>query len=115
MSAAIDLLRDAGEQGLTLWLDEGQLRYKAMQPVSDELKGRLRQYKAEIISLLAIRPGGVTKAETPARTWTPGNPSTCSCGHVTGWQLAGEPLCPVCFHKLHGADSPDDRPDTNPP
>ncbi|WP_459946302.1 hypothetical protein [Desulfocastanea catecholica] len=47
----------------------------------------------------------------PGRTWAPGNPYTCKCGDVTGWTLAGQALCPLCYHeKYHGPDDQADRP-----
>ena len=70
----------------------------------------LSAHKAELVKHLTE-----SRDRPPARVWTKGNPFVCPCGHATGWQLNGVPLCPVCFHKLHGIDPPEGQPETDPP
>ena len=56
MKAVQALLQSAQSLGIILWVDGDQLRYKARQPVSDGMKGRIREYKADIINLLNSKP-----------------------------------------------------------
>ena len=49
----LDLLREVSEAGGTVGLEGDMLRLSAPEPLPDELLARLRQYKAEIVALLA--------------------------------------------------------------
>jgi len=77
MKTASTILRSAESLGIELWVEGGQIRYKARQPVSDGFKSRIRQHKAEIINLLSREPGGVVTATRPTL------PSWCNsrCEH----------------------------------
>jgi hypothetical protein len=50
----LDLLREVSEAGGTVGLERDMLRLSAPEPLPDELLARLRQYKAEIVALLAL-------------------------------------------------------------
>ena len=66
MKTATALLRSTESLGIVLWVEAGQIRYKAKQPVSDGWKSQIRAHKAEIINLLATdKPGGATEAARP--------------------------------------------------
>jgi hypothetical protein len=67
VKAASALIRAAEAQGVTLWVEGGQLRYKARQPVADGFKDRIREHKAEIIKLLEEKP--VATGETRLPEW----------------------------------------------
>ena len=89
------LLESIREAGLSLSILPGGLLAAApAKKITPEIRQAIRQHKAELVMLLS----GDQK-KNPARTWTPGNPFFCSCGHATGWQLDVLPLCPVCYHK----------------
>jgi|GEM_PF-795877 len=106
----LDSIRNAG---LVLSLLPGDLlKVEPKEKITDEIRQTIKEHKAELVRLLS---GGQAPIRTSARHWTPGNPFVCSCGHATGWQLNSTPLCPVCFHKLHGIDPPEAQPETHPP
>ena len=71
MKAASALIRSAESQGITLWVEGGQLRYKARKPVSDGLKDRIREHKADIINLLKNQPAptGTSSAMSIIPEW----------------------------------------------
>jgi len=49
----LDLLREVSDAGGTVGLEGDMLRLSAPEPLPDELLARLRQYKAEIVAVLA--------------------------------------------------------------
>jgi hypothetical protein len=64
---ALDLLRQVTETGGTVRLEGDMLRLSAPEPLSDELRARLRQHKAEIVALLsAAEPENDASAGRPA-------------------------------------------------
>lgn len=62
MSPAHDLFNDLASHGVRIWLDAGQIRYKAVKgTMTQERLSAIRQHKAELVGLLAInddRPQG---------------------------------------------------------
>ena len=65
MKTATALLRSAESLGIILWVEDGQLRYRARQPVSDGFKSQIKEHKTEIINLLTGKPGGAVQATKP--------------------------------------------------
>jgi TubC N-terminal docking domain len=51
MTAALDLIREAEAQGRLL-VEGAKLKWRSKSPIRDELLGRLREHKPEIIALL---------------------------------------------------------------
>ena len=93
MNAASALLQSAEAHGITLWADGDQLRYKARQPVSDGMKDRIRQHKAEIIQLLSNQPSEPTDLARPTvPEWC--NPR-CEC--FCKLELPGLPVVRGCY------------------
>jgi TubC N-terminal docking domain len=52
-AVALDLLQAVSAAGGLIWLESDTLRLAAPQPLTDELRARLRQHKAEIVALLS--------------------------------------------------------------
>ncbi len=108
----LDSIKNAG---LTLSLLPGDLlKVEPKEKITDEIRQAIREHKKELVSILSCsqEPG----PDTPARTWTPGTPFTCSCGFSTGWSLNDQPLCPTCYHaRLYGTDTDPPRQDTGEP
>lgn len=52
MTAHIDLLKVAAEQGVELWTENGRLGYQTRKSLSDDLRKTLKLYRYEIISAL---------------------------------------------------------------
>jgi TubC N-terminal docking domain len=52
MTAALDLIREAEAQGVRLLVEGAKLKWRSKSPIRDELLGRLRERKPEIIALL---------------------------------------------------------------
>lgn len=46
------LLRKTSTMGIVLWVEAGNLKYRADKPIDDEILKQLRAHKAEIISIL---------------------------------------------------------------
>ncbi|MGD9506464.1 MAG: hypothetical protein AB7W37_16270 [Syntrophobacteraceae bacterium] len=105
MKTATALLRSAESLGIILWVEGGQLRYKARQPVSDGIKSRIRQHKAEIIDLLspARRNGRACNHRGNEATRTV--PSWCraNCPGLEVIPLANEGEVAGCVHPVTGA------------
>lgn len=96
MKAAKALLQSAESLGIVLWVDGDQLRYKARQPVSDGMKDRMREHKADIINLLNSKPARPVGAKRPT---LPGwcNPQ-CECFHRM--ELPGSEVVQGCYQAL---------------
>ena len=56
MKTANDLIQDAKSIGIFLWVEGGQLRYKARQPIADDFKAQIKKHRAEIIHQLTVQP-----------------------------------------------------------
>jgi hypothetical protein len=65
-AAARQLLQEVADQGGMVRLEDGNLRLAAPQPLSESLRARLRECKAEIVRLL-----GMPVAPQPVRPLTP--------------------------------------------
>ena len=76
MKAASALIRSAETLGVVLWVEGGQIRYKARQPVSDGFKSQIKARKAEIIELLREKPVEEGKSSPPEYC-----DSKCKCFH----------------------------------
>jgi hypothetical protein len=54
MSTAKTLVQECESKGIVLYLDAGKLKFKAPTgTLNDDLKGRLRTHKAEVIEILS--------------------------------------------------------------
>ena len=95
MKAASALLLSAESLGIVLWVEGEQLRYKAKQPVSDGMKDRIREHKAEIIELLSNQGGG------PAPPALPQFPDWCNpgCECFFRLELPGLPVVLGCYQE----------------
>jgi len=95
MNAATALLQSAETHGITLWVDGDQLRYKARQPVTDGMKDRIRQHKAEIINLLSNQGNEAEKLDhSTVPTWC--NPG-CEC--LGRQELPDLPMVMGCYQE----------------
>ncbi len=93
MKTATALLQSAEAHGIVLWVDGDQLRYRARQAVSDGMKERIRENKAEIINLLKSKTCGsdeTTRVAFP--DWC--NPR-CECFHRL--ELPGLEVVQGCY------------------
>lgn len=96
MKTVTALLRSAESLGIALWVEGGQLRYKARQPVSDGMKDRIRKHKAEIISLLSTQTGHPEKPDhPPLPDWC--NPH-CECFHRL--EIPNLPVVQGCYREI---------------
>jgi hypothetical protein len=64
-SVALALMQEVGCVGGIIRLEGGTLRLSAPEPLSDDLRARLRQHKAEIVALLAAAEPVNDHAPTP--------------------------------------------------
>jgi TubC N-terminal docking domain len=65
MTAALDLIREAEAQGVRLLVEGAKLKSRSKSPIHDELLGRLREHKPEIIALLT--EGAPTNPAAPSK------------------------------------------------
>jgi hypothetical protein len=80
---ALEIKRKAEADGIRLILDGGKLKARGNPATINKWLPVIKVYKADLMSVLT-------------RTWTAGNPFTCTCGRATGWTTDGQPLCPAC-------------------
>lgn len=79
MKAVSALLQRAESVGLSLWVEGGQLRYRAKQPIGEGLKAQIRERKDDIINLLSKSHGGTAEAIRAALpSWCN---TRCDCYH----------------------------------
>jgi len=99
MNAASALLQSAEVHGITLWADGNQLRYKALQPVSEGMKNRIRQHKAEIIQLLCEQGTERSPQRLPV-------PDFCNpgCGCFCRLEFPGHTEVQACYREGGGTD-----------
>lgn len=103
-----EIMHHALADGVSVSLNgAGQVKITGDENMVNKWLPAIRDNKADILAAISPR--------LPGRTWTAGNPYTCKCGDVTGWTMAGQVLCPLCYHeKLYGPDDQAERPGETP-
>lgn len=100
MNATEALMQSAESLGVKLWIEAGELRYRATRPLNDGFKAQLKGHKDEIVKLLTGHPGG------PSATTRLILPSWCrnDCLSLESVDLPREGPVPGCLRPGPGIE-----------
>ena len=94
MSAALDILAQAKQLGVTFKVVDGGLRYSGSQAAVKSILPALRAHKAEILSELSGGPSGLPEPE-PSKPTEP-DPAHCPPDRRRFSPVAGKPWLSQC-------------------
>ncbi|MHB8210870.1 MAG: TubC N-terminal docking domain-related protein [Acidithiobacillus sp.] len=87
--AASSLLAELRAEGFTLTAEGSRLRVAPADSLTDELRQRIKEHRAEIVALLAAESTPAVRSATDM----PPQPRKCSTGQI--WPLPARPAVPA--------------------